>query len=98
MIQRLGAAAVGLAILLPAIIWGGSAAVEIIVPVAMVVCVFEYGSMAFPDDRWAAGGWIGACIALVCSGVLYFPAVGLAVPAALVIVGTLTLGTLFPGP
>ena len=44
----------GLAVVLPAIIFGGTVAVEIIIPLVLLVCVTEYAAMAFPDDRGVA--------------------------------------------
>ncbi len=65
MIQRLGAAAVGLAVLLPAVIFGGELAVDVVVPLAAAVCVAEYAAMAFPADRVAKGLFVGlGCIAV----------------------------------
>lgn len=97
MIQRLLAAAVGLAILLPALIWGGQLAVEVIVAIAAVICVLEYAAMAFPTEKAAASAWMIACIAFVGGSVLHLPWLGVAMPASLVVVATLTLGTLAPG-
>lgn len=54
MVKRLLAALVGLAVILPALIWGGELAVEIIGAVAMLVCCDEWATMAFPKRRWWA--------------------------------------------
>ena len=51
MTTRLLAAAVGLAILLPIVIFGGVMAVDIIVILVTLLIVYEYTAMAFPDDR-----------------------------------------------
>lgn len=71
MIQRLGAAAVGLAVLLPAVIFGGVVAVDVIVPLAAAVCVAEYAAMAFPADRWPKGLFVGVGAAAVHAVTLY---------------------------
>jgi phosphatidate cytidylyltransferase len=58
--ERLIAAAVGLALLLPAVIFGGVLAVDVVVLLAGAVCVAEYAAMAFPADRVAKGLFVGA--------------------------------------
>lgn len=55
---RLIAAIVGLSILLPSIIWGGPLAVEIIVGLAVLVCLDEYARMAFPEENLLQLGWL----------------------------------------
>ncbi len=97
MTQRLLAAAVGLAILLPALIWGGQAAVDVIIAIAAVICVLEYAAMAFPTEAPAASAWIGTCVVIIGGSALYLPDLGIALPASLVVVATLILGTLAPG-
>lgn len=71
MIQRLAAAAVGLAILLPAVVFGGVVAVDVIVPLAAAVCVAEYAAMAFPADRWPKGAFVGLAALGVHAATLY---------------------------
>ncbi len=68
---RIVAALVGLAVLLPAMIWGGTTAVEIIVPIAALLCMDEYARMAFPDDRPFATSLMTALAAAVYGSVLY---------------------------
>ena len=68
---RLLAALVGLAILLPAVVWGGVLAVEIIVPIAAAICLAEYAAMAFPDDRWVSGGALVAGFSALYGATLY---------------------------
>ena len=95
MITRLAAAAVGLAVLLPAVVWGGVVAVDIIVPIAALICLWEYAGMAFPDDRPAAMGflvlgWLG----------VYLPPVYLGTgvePVLLVVLAALVYVTFRPG-
>ncbi len=55
---RLMAGAIGLALLLPLIFWGGVLAVVLIVAVALAIGVAEYAAMAFPDDRQVSYGWM----------------------------------------
>ncbi len=83
---RLAAAGVGLAILLPAILWGGPIAVSVLVGLFGLIALDEYARMAFPADHWLAFGWL----ALV-TGALYGCALGggPALAAAAYAVGTL---------
>jgi phosphatidate cytidylyltransferase len=95
-ITRLVAAVVGLAVLLPAIIFGGELAVEILVPIAGVICLSEYAGMAFPDDRVVGTAWLTVVAGLVYGVALYASGfLALAVGAA--VVGTLVLNTMRPG-
>jgi phosphatidate cytidylyltransferase len=48
---RILAALVGLGLILPAILWGGQIAVEVVVALAMLVGIDEWTRMATPDDR-----------------------------------------------
>lgn len=61
----------GLAILLPALIWGGTLAVEIILPLALVVCVEEYARMASPERYPRALAVLGLGVAAVYALPLY---------------------------
>lgn len=70
-VTRLAAAAVGLAGLVPAVVFGGVVAVEIIVPIVAVVCLAEYAAMAFPGDRWGHGAALSAGYALVYGATVY---------------------------
>lgn len=96
MIQRLVAAAVGLAVLLPLVVFGGELAVEIIVPLAAIVCLVEYAAMAFPHDRWGgvavAIGWAG-----VYGSALYVGSGTALGVAAFVVIGALLFLTFRPG-
>lgn len=63
MIVRVAAGLIGLAVLAPAVIFGGPIAVHVIVPIALVICVHEYARMAFPDRwRFAMGWLVGATL------------------------------------
>jgi phosphatidate cytidylyltransferase len=97
MIVRIVAALVGLAVLVPAIVFGGRLAVHIIVPVAIVLCVFEYARMAF-GERWSS-----AMLVLLPGVVLPYAAALYAPQHAwvvwgLVVVGASTRVVLRPGP
>lgn len=49
--QRLIAGLTGLALVLPALIWGGPMAVTILVGLALLVCLEEYAGMAAPEHK-----------------------------------------------
>lgn len=97
MITRLLAALVGLAVLLPALLLGGTVAVEIIVPLVGLLCVLEYAGMAFPDDRGVATVWMLAGLSLVYVPALYLADAPVAWLGAVVVVATLGFVTLRPG-
>ena len=98
MITRVAAAAIGLAVLLPAIIFGGHVAVEVIAPAVMILCWSEYAAMAFPEDRavsWAVlclGGFVPYLV------VLYGPEQLTSLAMAMVVLCTMILVTLRPLP
>jgi phosphatidate cytidylyltransferase len=96
-IQRLTAAAIGLAIVVPAVVFGGELAVEILVPLAMGICLFEYAAMAFPEARAGAMLAIGMAIAAIYVPLLHLPWLGMAIPAAAVLLAAMITATLFPG-
>ena len=98
MLIRVAAAAVGLAVILPAIIYGGELAVEILVPFFMLIVLQEYATMAFPDDRNAAFGWLTLGSAGVYVPWIYGDAVQLPPAVAAVVLLTMVLVTLRPGP
>ncbi len=56
MATRLIAALVGLAIVLPTMIWGGVLGVTIIVSLVLLVLLDEWSRMAVPDHHWPALG------------------------------------------
>lgn len=98
MLKRLLAALVGLAVLLPALIWGGALAVEVIVPLVMVLCLVEYATMAFPDDRGPALAWLIAGTLTVYVPLLYVPDASIAWLVSAVVLATLVFVMLRPGP
>jgi phosphatidate cytidylyltransferase len=51
---RIVAALVGLAVLVPVVVFGGPVAVHVLVPLALTLGAYEYARMAF-GDRWRSG-------------------------------------------
>lgn len=98
MIVRVGAALVGLAVLLPAMIWGGTTAVEIIVPIAALICLDEYVRMAFPDDRPFALGLVSVLSAILYGSVLYVGDRYGVLAGIAVTLGAMIATVLRPGP
>ncbi len=103
MIARVLAAVVGLLVILPAILWGGEIAVEVIVLLAMWVGFDEWSRMAFPEDQPAAFGWLVLTGTALYATPLYlaplFPGsevVGLSV--AVVALATFGFAVARPGP
>lgn len=96
MIQRLAAAAVGLAILLPAVIYGGTLAVEIIVPLTALVCLVEYAGMAFPRDP-VGGAVVAVGWAAVYGSALYLGSDHALAACAFVALGSMVFLTFRPG-
>ncbi len=97
MITRLIAAAIGLAVLVPAIVYGGQPAVDIIAAIAAGICLWEYAAMAFPDDIPVAFGWLGLSFTAWYGTSLYGPAEATSIVAGLVMVATFVFVTLRPG-
>jgi len=67
MFARVAAGLIGVAVLVPTLIWGGVLGVALVVGAAVVIGLFEYGRMAFPADagalRWAVLVFGGAVYA-----------------------------------
>ncbi|MCB9688496.1 MAG: phosphatidate cytidylyltransferase [Alphaproteobacteria bacterium] len=97
MTQRLLAALVGLAILLPAVVWGGVIAADVIVVVAAMICVAEYAAMAFPDDRWWKGGFLTLAWAAMHVSQVYGPPGSSGVVVLLVVLAAMIFMTFRPG-
>ena len=93
---RLLAALVGLAVLLPSIIWGGSLAVQIIVAFALVVCFDEYARMAFPEAPMRALVWLLLTGGSLYGTAVYGPAAAVGPAAAMVVFATFLLMMLRP--
>ncbi len=95
---RLAAGLGGLAVLLPAIVFGGVVAVQVIVGVVLFICVTEYATMAFPDDRNVAMGWLGLGVGAAFLAVVVAPGSNTeATILGLYTVATLIFVTLRPG-
>lgn len=73
MLGRVAIGLIGLAILLPSILFGGEIALEIIVGLAMLVGLDEWANMAVPKSRWWATGLLGLVGAGLYGAVLYGP-------------------------
>jgi phosphatidate cytidylyltransferase len=79
MFARVAAGLVGVAILVPSLLWGGPVIVDVFVWLALGIALFEYGRMAFPDQPVLRA-------AVACAGVLVF--------ACMVYLSTRALGPL----
>ena len=104
MIARIVAALVGLALLIPLLLWGGSLAVQILVPVVITICLMEYAAMAFPKGKGWAWLWLMCATGAGYGVVLYSdPAIGLIDAAripgvfALVILAAFLAALFYPG-
>jgi len=97
MITRLLAAAVGLAVLLPTIVFGGQVAVEGIAVIAAAICLWEFATMAFSDDTPVAFGWLVGCFGAWYGTALYGPLELVSVVGGLVLLATFVFVTLRPG-
>jgi len=95
-LTRLLAAGVGLAIILPLIIFGEEPAAIFLVAVAGAIATVEYAYMAFPEDRTVMSVVQVAAVFLTSSAVLFVPGYAGVVVMA-VALGVLGLQTLRPG-
>lgn len=98
MITRIVAALVGLAVLVPALLFGGSVAVEIIVPIFGLICLWEYAGMAFPEDRPVAMLWLCITTSAIYCAALYAGERFVWPTIAVVSVATMIFATVRPGP
>lgn len=73
MITRILAAVVGLAIILPVILFGGPLGVELMVPLFGLIALHEFASMAFGERRWWAMGGLVVSAGSVYASLLYAP-------------------------
>lgn len=71
MIQRVVVAVAGLAVLVPLLVYGGELGVEVLIPIAALLCVDEYARMAFPDHRVGGVAAVGLGAAVPYVTVLY---------------------------
>jgi phosphatidate cytidylyltransferase len=74
MITRILAAIVGLAIILPVILFGGSLGIELMVPLFGLIALHEFAAMAFGDRRWWAFGGLVVGAGSVYASLVYAPA------------------------
>ena len=98
MLTRILAAAIGLAVILPAIIFGGELAVELLVPFFLLIVLQEYATMAFPEDRHVALAWLVLGSAGIYVPWIYGDAAVLPPVVAMVVLATMVFVTLRPGP
>jgi phosphatidate cytidylyltransferase len=70
-IVRLAAGFIGLAVVVPSIVFGGELAVQIIVPIAMALGIYEYARMAFPDSWKFSAGWLAMLTFVPYGAILY---------------------------
>jgi phosphatidate cytidylyltransferase len=97
-LTRFLTALVGLSILVPAIVFGGSTAVELIVPFAMVLALDEYAKMAFPDDRWPGFGWTATLAFVGYLTLLYLGDAYVGVVVVCSVLASMAWVTFRPGP
>ena len=71
MIARLAAGLIGLAVLVPAVVFGGPIAVHVMVPIAMAICLYEYARMTFPDQWMGAFAWLIGATVIPYAAALY---------------------------
>ena len=71
--QRLIVGFVGLAILLPGILWGAPGVTDLFVTLALAVAVVEFTRMAIPERVGLGYGVFGSSVALIHGANLYWP-------------------------
>ena len=94
---RLLAGFIGLAFLIPGMIWGGELAVEIAIPIVILISLAEYASMSFADDFGFALTWLVGATGLLYTSLIYAPQ-QLYLAFLVVTIGTMAFVTLRPGP
>ncbi len=65
MLTRLGAALIGLGVVIPTIIWGGVLGVQIVVAIVLLIALLEYAQMTLPGQRGSL------VVLLVAAGVVF---------------------------
>lgn len=88
--ERIIAGLVGLAIILPCILWGGALGIAIVVAIALLIGLDEYAGMAMPDHKGRARAVLFPAGLLVHSVLVWapefaLPAIAVAVITALVV-------------
>lgn len=66
MLQRIVAALIGLAIVVPAIVWGGMVGAHVVAGLVLLIALDEYSRMAVPQDHWFA-----LALLVVAGGAVY---------------------------
>jgi len=98
MIVRLAAGVIGLAVLVPALVFGGPLAAAIMVVIALGICLYEYARMAFPERWGEALAWLaGATYLPFGAHLLVGPRLAWTV-LGLVVITLSTRVALRPGP
>jgi len=97
LLTRLLAAVIGLALLLPTLIWGGPLGLQVVVGFAILVCLDEYARMSFPDDYVGAMAWLVPASAAIFFAPLVFGAQALGVAMMLGTLGSFAWVVLRPG-
>ncbi len=96
MITRLLAAAVGLLIVLPVIVFGGVVGAEVVVAIAGLIMTIEYAHMAFPEDEVVMSIVQVLVVFLTAGAILHWPEyTGITLVG--IVTGLLVLQTLRPG-
>lgn len=92
MLQRIAAAVIGLAIIVPSIVWGGAWGAPVVASLALLIALDEYARMAAPDHNRLALALLVVAGGPVYASVFWFPGQAtwiLALAAVLVLVGCL---------
>jgi len=96
MVERILAAVVGLAIVVPVLIWGGQVGLEVVATIVLMIGLDEYVRMSVPGNSRARGFFLAIGSALFA--VLVWGAAALTVPALAVATLLLLLFGLFSVP
>ena len=88
MIIRILAGVVALLVVLPVLLLGGELGVQILVPIVMMICVWEYANMAFPDQWAVPFAWMLTGSGALYGSIFYGDRVSLLIAMAAVVLGT----------
>jgi len=97
-ITRVLAGLIGLAVLVPSLLFGGVVAVDLLVGLVLILCLDEYANMAFPDDRWPSTAWLVLTGGGVFAGAVYLDPRWLGLVALAATMATLMWVVFRPGP
>ncbi len=98
MFVRLVAGLVGLAVLIPWMVFGGVPAIDLLVVAAGLICVDEYVRMAFPEAPGKPRLWIAACVLALFGSAWYLTDRWLVLVSVIEVVGTMIFAVASPGP